>query len=170
MGGRLINKEIAERFGRNLFHARHHAGFSQDELARLTSLHRTEISLIERGRRLPRVDTLIKLTSALAVGVDQLIWGLDAPGDRAHREDPCPLRNRPIDVAINSQTRRPSTEAVGARRALEAGSVESENARWRFDREAQTSATSISRSASSSSSLSSSTGPRSPDLPASIRT
>jgi transcriptional regulator with XRE-family HTH domain len=77
MDGRLRNKEIAERFGQNLFHARHHAAFSQDELARLTSLHRTEISLIERGGRLPRVDTLIKLTSALAVGVDQLIWGLD---------------------------------------------------------------------------------------------
>jgi transcriptional regulator with XRE-family HTH domain len=76
MGGRLRNEEVAERFGRNLFHARRHAGFSQDELARLTSLHRTEISLIERGRRLPRVDTLIKLTSALAVGVDQLIWGV----------------------------------------------------------------------------------------------
>lgn len=77
MDGRLRNKEIAERFGRNLFHARHHAGFSQDELGRLTSLHRTEISLIERGGRVPRVDTLIKLTSALAVGVDQLIWGVD---------------------------------------------------------------------------------------------
>ena len=66
MEGRLRNKEIAQRFGRNLFHARHHTGFSQEELARLTSLHRTEISLIERGRRLPRVDTLIKLFSALA--------------------------------------------------------------------------------------------------------
>jgi len=77
MDGRLRNKEIAERFGRNLFHARHHAGFSQAELARLTSLHRTEISLIERGRRLPRVDTLIKLSSALAEEVDELIWGVD---------------------------------------------------------------------------------------------
>lgn len=77
MDGRFRNKEIAERFGRNLFHARHHAGFSQEELGRLTSLHRTEISLIERGRRLPRVDTLIKLTSALAVGVDELIRGID---------------------------------------------------------------------------------------------
>ena len=75
--GRLRNKEIAERFGRSLFHARRHAGFSQEELARLTSLHRTEISLIERGQRLPRADTLFKLTSALAVAADELLRGID---------------------------------------------------------------------------------------------
>ena len=77
MDGRLKNEAVAKRFGRNLFLARRHAGLSQDELSRLTSLHRTEISLIERGGRLPRVDTLIKLTSALAVGADQLIRGVD---------------------------------------------------------------------------------------------
>jgi len=73
MGGRLRNKEIAERFGRNLRKARRRAGFSQEELGRLTSLHRTHIGYMEMGKRLPRADNLIKLASALAVTVDELL-------------------------------------------------------------------------------------------------
>jgi transcriptional regulator with XRE-family HTH domain len=77
MDGRLRDKAAAERFGRNLRKARRRACFSQEELGRLASLHRTHIGLMEAGERLPRVDTLIKLTSSLAVGSDELLQGIE---------------------------------------------------------------------------------------------
>jgi len=77
MDGRARDKAAAERFGRNLWRARRHAGFSQEELGRLASLHRTHIGFMEAGDRLPRVDTLVKLTSALAMGADELLQGIE---------------------------------------------------------------------------------------------
>jgi transcriptional regulator with XRE-family HTH domain len=77
MDGRLRDRAVAERFGRNLRKARRRAGFSQEELGRLTSLHRTHIGYMEMGKRLPRADTLIKLASALAVAVDELLRGIE---------------------------------------------------------------------------------------------
>lgn len=77
MDGRLRDQEVAERFGRNLLRARRRAGFSQEELGKLASLHRTHIGYMEIGKRLPRVDNLAKLTSALAVGADELLQGID---------------------------------------------------------------------------------------------
>lgn len=77
MDDRLRDKRVAKQFGRNLLDARHRAGFSQEELGRLTSLHRTHIGYMEGGQRLPRVDTLIKLASALAVGADELLEGIE---------------------------------------------------------------------------------------------
>ena len=77
MDGRLRDREIAERFGRNLRKARRRAGFSQEELGRLASLHRTHIGYMEMGERLPRADNLIKLASALAVAVDELLRGIE---------------------------------------------------------------------------------------------
>lgn len=77
MDGRPRDTEIAERFGRNLRKARRRAGFSQEELGRLTSLHRTHIGYMEMGKRLPRADNLIKLASALAVAVEELLRGIE---------------------------------------------------------------------------------------------
>lgn len=77
MDSRLRDREIAQRFGRNLRKARRRAGFSQEELGRLTSLHRTHIGYMEMGKRLPRADNLIKLASALAIAVDELLRGIE---------------------------------------------------------------------------------------------
>jgi len=77
MDGRKVDEVAAKHLGRNLFRARRRAGYSQDELATLCSLHRTEIGHVENGRRLPRVDTLLKLASALAVPVEELIQGIE---------------------------------------------------------------------------------------------
>jgi transcriptional regulator with XRE-family HTH domain len=73
--------EIAERVGENLAHARRRADLSQEELAVLASLHRTEISLLERGGRMPRIDTVIKLAKALDIPLEELIEGIEwTPG------------------------------------------------------------------------------------------
>lgn len=77
MDGRTRDEAAARRFGRNLFMARRRAGFSQEELAARCSLHRTEIGLVENGRRVPRVDTLMKLAGALGVGADELLRGIE---------------------------------------------------------------------------------------------
>jgi transcriptional regulator with XRE-family HTH domain len=62
--------EVAKQFGENLRRLRKGAGVSQEELGMRCSLHRTEIGLLERGARVPRIDTLIKIASGLGVRID----------------------------------------------------------------------------------------------------
>ncbi|MGH2975795.1 MAG: helix-turn-helix domain-containing protein [Solirubrobacterales bacterium] len=74
--------DVAAQFGDNLKRCRKRADLSQEELAVRASLHRTEISFVERGLRLPKVDTLIKLAGSLEVSADELLEGLGwEPGD-----------------------------------------------------------------------------------------
>ncbi len=73
--------DIASRFGRNLARARKRAGMSQEEAGIRASLHRTEIGLLERGERVPRIDTAIKLAGAVGVTLGELIDGIEwSPG------------------------------------------------------------------------------------------
>jgi transcriptional regulator with XRE-family HTH domain len=88
---------IAQRFGINLARARELAGISQEELGFRASLHRTEVGQLERGVRLPRIDTLVKLAGSLGVEPGQLLEGMswDPGGTQLgqfllHREDPGP--------------------------------------------------------------------------------
>lgn len=67
---------LREPFSANLRRARSKAGITQEELGALTELHRTEISLLENGKRMPRLDTLVKLVCALECRPDDLIEGL----------------------------------------------------------------------------------------------
>jgi transcriptional regulator with XRE-family HTH domain len=70
-------EEIAQRFGQNLRRARKRAAMSQEELAVGASLHRTEIGLIERGQRIARIDTLIKIASSVGVSPLELLEGIN---------------------------------------------------------------------------------------------
>lgn len=65
-----------ERFAINLRQARIKAGISQEALADLCELHRTEISLLERAGREPRLATLVKLAGALGTTVGELSTGI----------------------------------------------------------------------------------------------
>ena len=77
--------DIAARFGDNLARCRRRADLSQDELSVRASLHRTQVSQLERGLRLPRIDTLVKLTASLEVSADELLAGIVwDPGDIRH--------------------------------------------------------------------------------------
>jgi transcriptional regulator with XRE-family HTH domain len=62
--------EVARQFSENLRRLRKRADISQEELGLRCSLHRTEIGLLERGARVPRIDTLIKIASGLGVRID----------------------------------------------------------------------------------------------------
>jgi transcriptional regulator with XRE-family HTH domain len=65
-----------DRFAINLRKARTKKKVSQEELGFRCDLHRTEISLLERGGREPRLGTIVKLASALDTSVEELSAGV----------------------------------------------------------------------------------------------
>lgn len=69
--------DLRQRFAANLLHARKRAGLSQEEVGVRSSLHRTEVGLLERGERLPRVDTLVKVAGALEISPCDLLDGIE---------------------------------------------------------------------------------------------
>jgi transcriptional regulator with XRE-family HTH domain len=72
---------VAERFGENLRRLRKREDLSQERLAKRASLHRTEIGLLEKGGRVCRIDTLVRLAGAMAVPPGELLEGIDwVPG------------------------------------------------------------------------------------------
>ncbi len=73
--------DFAKRFGQNLARCRRSAGLSQEELGVRASLHRTAIGQLERGERVARTDTLVKLAGSLSVSPEDLLDGLQwTPG------------------------------------------------------------------------------------------
>ncbi|MCW2981294.1 MAG: hypothetical protein JWO14_3021 [Solirubrobacterales bacterium] len=66
----------AERFGLLLTRRRLHAAMSQEELARLVGIHRTEISLLERGGRRPRLDLVLQLAAGVETEPVELLTGM----------------------------------------------------------------------------------------------
>jgi len=65
-----------ERFAINLRKARAEAGISQEELGYMCDLHRTEVSLLERAGREPRLATIVKLAGALQTTPSELCDGI----------------------------------------------------------------------------------------------
>lgn len=68
--------DIAAQFGDNLARCRKAADLSQDDVSIRASLHRTEVSQLERGLRVPRIDTVAKLAGALEVDPGELFEGI----------------------------------------------------------------------------------------------
>jgi transcriptional regulator with XRE-family HTH domain len=66
-----------EQFAANLRRERERSGLSQEALADECDLHRTEISLLERSKRSPRLETIVILAKGLGLGSPgQLIDGI----------------------------------------------------------------------------------------------
>ncbi len=68
--------EVAARFAENLRRIRLIERLSQDQMAQRASLHRTEIGLLESGKRVCRIDTLIQLAGAVAIPPEEFIEGI----------------------------------------------------------------------------------------------
>lgn len=68
--------ELRERFGANVRQHRERLGVSQHELAFRADTHITQISPMELGQKLPRIDTFIRLAGALEVRADALTVGI----------------------------------------------------------------------------------------------
>lgn len=82
-----------ERFAANLRQARIKAGISQETLGELCELHRTEISLLERAGREPRLSTIVKLAGALEVEPAALCEGMSwHPQKRRYEVKAAPSR------------------------------------------------------------------------------
>ena len=64
-----------QRFAVNLRRCRQHAGISQERLGFKAKLHRTEISLLQRGEREPRLTTIVPLARAQDVEAADLLDG-----------------------------------------------------------------------------------------------
>lgn len=73
-----------KQFGNNVRRARTagQRGISQEQLAAISGLHRTEIGKIEQGTANPRLTTLLILADALGVTIDRLVDGLGVPVER----------------------------------------------------------------------------------------
>jgi transcriptional regulator with XRE-family HTH domain len=59
--------------GKNLRKARKRLGLTQEEVARRSGVHATEVSRIEAGKRDPRVSTLKRLAKAVKVKPGRLL-------------------------------------------------------------------------------------------------
>jgi XRE family transcriptional regulator, regulator of sulfur utilization len=80
--GKESPSSFTARFGSNLRRVRKRIGISQEELSVRASLHRTAVGELERGSRVARVDTLVKLAGALGVPAEELLDGLKwSPGE-----------------------------------------------------------------------------------------
>ena len=64
---------LTEHVGQALRQHRQAAGLSQESLADRAGLHRTAVSLIERGQRSPSVETLQRICAALGIPVSRLL-------------------------------------------------------------------------------------------------
>jgi transcriptional regulator with XRE-family HTH domain len=73
----MSRETISAQFGRNLAEAREWAGLTQTELARRASLYQNDISLFERGARLPRLDKIAALAEALGVQLRDLLFEIE---------------------------------------------------------------------------------------------
>jgi transcriptional regulator with XRE-family HTH domain len=69
---------LAERFGQNLKRCRLSVGISQETAAIRASLHRTEISALERSLKEPRLKTILKVCAAVEAAPSELLEGMES--------------------------------------------------------------------------------------------
>lgn len=111
--------EVARRFGENLRRLRKAADVSQEELGLRCSLHRTEIGLLERGARVPRIDTLIKIASGLGIRIDcALLDGITwTPGTTQAGgfkiKSPAERHREAMKLAADARAGQKPSDAVG---------------------------------------------------------
>lgn len=67
-----VTKTFQARFGSVVRSQRLSAGFSQEELAHRSGLHRTYVTDVERGARNPSLNSIKKLSGALGVSLSEL--------------------------------------------------------------------------------------------------
>jgi transcriptional regulator with XRE-family HTH domain len=84
--------DLSEAFGERLLVARfnyHH--ITQEALAERAGIHRTQISLLEGGRRMPLLDTLVRLAGGCGISAGELLgpirWEPGSPGRFILTED-----------------------------------------------------------------------------------
>lgn len=69
--------DARQQFAANLLAARKRRGLSQEALGLEVGLHRTEISLLERAGRDPRLATIVTLARGLRIPPSELLSGIE---------------------------------------------------------------------------------------------
>ena len=134
--------EVAQRFGENLRRLRKGAGISQEELGLRCSLHRTEIGLLERGARVPRIDTLIKIASGLGIHPNALMAGISWTPAKAGTAGEFKIKSRIEQhrgaMELAAKVREGQTETVDAVQLVNEARDElvERTERWKDDEEA----------------------------------
>lgn len=72
----MVSGKVAAAVGLNVARHRQAQGLSQEEVADRAGLHRTEISLLELGKRTPRIDTIVRVMGALGVNIAEAFVGI----------------------------------------------------------------------------------------------
>jgi len=62
-----------EAFGKVLREIRHEHSLSQEELGLESNYHRTYISLLERGRKSPSLNTIFQLAATLGISASEIL-------------------------------------------------------------------------------------------------
>ncbi len=65
--------DLESAFGTVLRKLRNEKGFSQEVLANMSGLHRTYLSLLERGVKTPTLETLKRISKALDIPMHQFV-------------------------------------------------------------------------------------------------
>lgn len=65
--------EVARCIGLAIARRREGTGLSQEELGFRAGLHRTAVGQLERGERVPRADTIIRLAACLEIPAGDLL-------------------------------------------------------------------------------------------------
>lgn len=68
-----LSEKAAASFGKKLREARQAAGMTQERLAQLSSIDRSQVGHLEAGRKMPKLDTIIRLAGALDIEPCKLI-------------------------------------------------------------------------------------------------
>ncbi|HET6494685.1 MAG TPA: helix-turn-helix transcriptional regulator [Thermoleophilia bacterium] len=68
--------DASERLAQNIRRRRKEMGISQEALGERCGLHRTEISLLERAARDPRLSTLVRVARALRLDLAEMLQGI----------------------------------------------------------------------------------------------
>lgn len=70
-------QQILLALGKRVRELRAEQGFSQEAFADHCGLHRTAMSLIERGKRVPSLRTLLTISEGFGVTLSELLEGVD---------------------------------------------------------------------------------------------
>lgn len=87
--------KLEVRFGKVARRLRKKAGLSQEKLAEVAGLHRTHVSLIERGQQAPGLLVIEKLANALGTTMGKLLAAVEAEETKPGSEPEGPKPGRP---------------------------------------------------------------------------
>ena len=72
-----MQQQVLAALGKRMRELRAKQGFSQEAFADHCGLHRTAVSLIERGKRVPSLTTLLTISRGFGLSLSEFLRGVD---------------------------------------------------------------------------------------------